>query len=412
MKIGFCIAAFVVGCLFAVLVRSSNQAAPATAETATPTELAAQQDAANAFDTPMVLQVVKHPFGSLDGEPVSRYVCSNENGMSFEVIDWGASIVSVKTPDRTGLFDNLVLNCEGLEGYQACRSYFGSTVGRFSNRIANGQFILDGQQYSLSLNDGVHHLNGGNLGLDKKIWTTEEIIDADTVGVRMSTISPDGDQGYSGNCQISVTFLLNNADQLSVKFEAQSDAATPINLANQIFWNLDGDDGESIASHQLRIDSGQRLVLDDQEIPTGEIQSVVDTRFDFRKLAALGQFDYLTSSPVSPGVQLTISKSFRGFHDNFVLNSQTGALAHAATLISQKSGRKMEVWTTQPGLHVDSADLLDGQPASGGFPKHSGVALRTQHHPDSPNRPEFPSAILQPGDTYQHTTVYSFSVVE
>lgn len=378
----------------------------------TPTQLAAQRETADTIAPPMLLKIVKHAFGTSNEQPISRYVCCNENGMSFEVIDWGASIVAVTTADREGRSDNVILNCEGLEGYQACESYFGSTIGRFSGRIANGSFSLDGQQYSLSINDDNHHLNGGNNGFDKKIWTTEEIVDADAVGVRMSLTSPDGDQGYPGNCIVSVTYLLNNDDQLSIEFEAQTDKATPINLANQIFWNLNGDAADSIANHQLRIDSDQRLVLNDQQTATGETQPVTDTRFDFRQLTTIGHFDHSTSSPLSIDKPLIITDTFKGYDDDFVLNSQTGALAYAATLVSPKSGRKVEVWTTQPGLHLDSANLLDGLPASGGLQKHAGLSLRTQHHPDSLNRPEFPSAVLRPDETYKQTTVYSFSIAE
>ena len=413
MKIGFCIAAFVIGCLFAVLVRSNNQAAsPEDVPTTTPTQLAALQDAASATAPPMLLKIVKHPFGTFDEQPVSRYVCSNENGLSFEVIDWGATIVAVNTEDREGRFDNVVLNCEELESYQACHAYFGSTIGRFSNRIANGSFSLDGRPYLLSLNNDKHHFNGGSNGFDKQAWSTEEIVDADAVGVRMSLTSPDGDQGYPGTCIVSVTYLLNNENQLSIDFEAHSDAATPINLASQIYWNLNGHTTDSIATHQIRIDADGRLILDDQQNPTGQIQSVVDTRLDFRQLTSIGHADYLRSSPVSLDKPLDINKTFRGYADNFVLNSQTGAVAHAATLISPKSGRKVEVWTTQPGLYLDSANMLDGQPASGGLGKHTGISLRTQHHPDSPNQPEFPSTILQPGETYKQTTVFSFSIAE
>ena len=413
MKIGFCIVAFVIGCLFAVLVRSSNEAAPVVnAATTTPTQLAAKQDAADADAPSMSLNIVSHPFGTYEDKPVSRFVCSNESGICLEVIDWGASIIAVKTPDRTGQFKNVILNCEALEGYQACKFYFGSTIGRFSDRIANGSFSLDGKEHSLSLNDGNHHLNGGNNGFDKRIWATEEIVNTDKVGVRMSLTSADGDQGYPGNCSVSITYLLNNDDQLSIKFEAQSDAATPINLASQIFWNLNGAADDSVATHQLQIASNDRLVLDDQKIPIGDIQPVADTRFDFRQLTSVGQFDLLSSSPFSPTVPLTINERFKGYEDNFVLDSQTGTLAYAATLISPKSGRKMEVWTTQPGLHLDSANSLDGQPTSGGLQKHAGISLRTQHHPDSPNQPDSPSSVLQPGETYKQTTVYSFSIAE
>ena len=414
MKIGFCILAFIVGCLFAISSVRSGKPTASLEEDASATTLTqlATQDATETATPEMLLQVVKQPFGTFDEQPVSRYVCSNENGLSFAVIDWGAAIVAVNTSDRDGRYDNVVLNCEGLEGYQACEAYFGSTLGRFSNRIANGSFSLDSQPYSLSLNDDNHHLNGGSNGFDKRVWSTEEIVDADAVGVRMSLTSPDGDQGYPGTCSVSVTYLLNNDDQLSVEFEAQSNAATPINLSSQIYWNLDGDAADSVATHQLRIDADEHLVLDNKLIPTGETQAVADTRFDFRQLAIIGQYDLITSSPFSIDKPLTIVDTFKGYEEDFVLNSQTGVLAHAATLISPQSGRKMEVWTTQPGLHLDSANLLDGQPASGGLQKHTGISLRTQHHPDSPNRPEFPSTVLQPGETYRQTTVYSFSITD
>ena len=228
----------------------------------------------------------------------------------------------------------------------------------------------------------------------------------------MSLTSQDGDQGFPGTCEISVTYLLNNEDQLSVEFQASSDALTPINLTNQIFWNLDGDTTDSIASHLLRINADQRLVFDDQKIPTGDEQPVIDTRFDFRQPNEIGHFDHTQSSPVSPDEPLMIADAFNGYDEDFVLNSQTGVLASAATLISPKSGRKMEVWTTQPGLHLDTANSLDGLPASGGLQKHSGISLRTQHHSDSPNQPNFPSTVLRPGETYKQTTVFSFSIAE
>ena len=415
IKIGFCIAAFVVGCLFAVLVRSSNQAATAKdGTTTTLTKFTANPSGIeeDAVPPPMILNIVKYPFGTVDNSPVSRYVCTNKNGVSFEVIDWGAAIVAIKTKDRDGRFDNVILNCEGLEGYQACEAYFGAILGRFSNRIANGKFSLDDQEFSLSLNNDNHHLHGGAEGFDKRIWTTEEIVDADSIGVRMSLTSQDGDQGFPGTCETSVTYLLNNEDQLSVEFKATTDSPTPINLANQIFWNLDGDATESIASHQLRINADQRLVLDDQNIPTGDKQPVDDTRFDFRQLNEIGYFDHISSSPVSVDEPLMIADTFKGYDEDFVLNSQTGVLASAATLISPKSGRKVEVWTTQPGLHLDTANSFEGLPASGGLQKHSGISLRSQHHSDSPNQPNFPSTVLRPGETYTQSTVFSFSIAE
>ena len=415
MKIGFCLAAFMIGCLFAVLVRSSNQAAPPEEGSATtPAQFTAQLDGPDpaANSPPLGLNIVNHPYGVTDGVPISRYVCSNKNGFSFEVIDWGASIVAVNTKDRNGSFDNVVLNCEGIEGYQACKAYFGSTIGRFSNRIANGKFSLDGQQYSLSINDDKHHLHGGNQGFDKQVWSTEEIVDADSVGVRMFLTSPDGDQGYPGTCSVSVTYLLSNEDQLSIEMEAECDAPTPINLTQQIFWNLDGSAADSITSHELQIDSDQRLVLNDQQIPTGEFEPVSDTRFDFRKLVEIGQFDHSTSSRVSINKPQTIDDTFNGYDDNFVLNSQTGEIASAATLISRKSGRRMDVWTTQPGLQLDTANSLDGLPASGGLQKHTGISLRAQHHPDSPNQPKFPSTVLRPSEKYKQTTIFSFSIAE
>lgn len=415
MKIGFCIAAFLVGCLFAVLVRSNNQAAPADGSaTKQTTPMAVNLEDVDQDNTPppMVLNIVKYPFGEIDDLPVSRYLCANKNGVSFEVIDLGAAIVAIKTQDRDGKFANVILNCEGLEGYQACDAYFGAALGRFSNRISEGKFSLDGQQRSLSINQDGHHLHGGAAGFDKHIWSTEEIVDADSVGVRMSLTSQDGDQGYPGTCHISVTYLLNNDDQLSVEFEATTDAPTPINLTNQIFWNLDGDTPDSIASHQLRIDADQRLMLDEHKIPTGQTKPVVDTRFEFRTPAEVGRFDFTSSSPVSIDHPPVIADTFNGYDADFILNSQSGTLASAATLVSPKSGRKMEVWTTQPGLHLDTANAFDGLPASGGLQKHAGISLRTQHHPDSPNQPQFPSTILRPNNTYQQSTVYTFSIAD
>lgn len=414
MKLGFCFAAFVIGCLCAVLIRTNDSTADAnkTEDNAlTVPNSDADFNAEDAVEMDFArLKIVKELFGELeDGKTVSKFICTNVNGVSFEIIEFGATVIAVNTPDRDGQFDNIALSCEGLEGYQACTSYFGASVGRYCNRIANSKFTLDGKIFELSANDGTNHLHGGKVGFDRRLWATEEIVDSDAVGVRMTLTSEDGDQGFPGNCKVSVTYLLSNDNQLSIEFVAESDAATPINLTNHTYWNLDGAGDSPIYDHVLNIESDRILEFDDQNLPTGQYVDVKGTRYDF---TAPRPIHKPMSSESVDGDAAEPADDFAGYDHNFCLRSQSGNLAPAARVYSPGSGRQMEIKTTEPGLQFYTGNFLDGLPGSGGFEKHTGFCLETQHYPDSPNQPEFPSTILRPGTQFKKTTVISFSVVE
>lgn len=415
MKLGFCFAAFVIGCLCAVLIRTNDTTAEAN-KTEASNPLATSKDAQydirpNTADSdPMQLKIVKELYGALDdGRSVSKFVCTNSNGLSFEIVEYGATVIAVNTPDREGEFANIALSCEGLDGYRACTSYFGASVGRYCNRVANGRFVLDGKTIELSVNDGVNHLHGGKVGFDQRLWSSEEIVDADAVGVRMSLVSEDGDQGFPGNCTVSVTYLLNNDDELSIEFTAACDAATPINLTNHTYWNLDGAGVSRIYNHVLSIEADQVLELDEQDLPTGGYVDVQNTRFDFTSPRTIHPFNL--GSSVGEAVSEAVGK-FAGYDNNFCLRSQTGVLMPGARLYSPASGRQLNIKTTEPGLQFYTGNFLDGLPGSGGFERHTGLCLETQHYPDSPNHAEFPSTILRPGKPFKKTTIISFSVVD
>ncbi|MCL4148323.1 UNVERIFIED_CONTAM: hypothetical protein GTU68_007580 [Idotea baltica] len=397
MRIGFCIAAFAIGCLFAVLIRSNGKSEIAELPETISTSNSPVEGSSVPEQQPITeLAVTSAPYATTaDGQTISTFTCRNRNGYFFEAIEYGATIIAVHAPDRDGLIQNIVLNCEGLDGYKACQSYFGAVAGRYCNRISAGTFSIDGQAHSLTVNSPPNHLHGGSVGFDKKIWSTEEIVDGESVGVRMSLTSIDGEEGYPGNIEVSVTYLLNNQNELSVEFQATTDAATPVNLTNHAYWNLNGDGKGLVGDHQMQIFADHYLPTDDTSIPTGEFARVRDTRFDFRQAKPLQP-----QSANAPTHPLGSNEQARPAFEE----------ALAATLSCPLSGRKMEVLTTQPGLHLYTANFLDGQPGSGGFDKHAGLCLETQHFPDSPNQPTFPSTILRPGETFKQTTVFRFSV--
>jgi aldose 1-epimerase len=343
------------------------------------------------------MSIVKSPFGkTADNAEVSQYTCTNANGLVLKLMDYGAIITALETPDRNGKLQNITLGFPTLEGYLQRHPYFGATVGRYCNRIAKGKFTLDGKEYTLATNDKENHLHGGKVGFDKVMWQAEEVKTADAVGVRFHRSSPDGEEGYPGNLDVSVTYTLNNANELVIEFTATADKATPVNLTNHAYWNLSGGTG-TILEHEMTIQADKYLPVDAGLIPTGELADVAGTPFDFLKPTAIGaRIQQIKSDPV-------------GYDHCYSLKSQDGSLALAARVRDPKSGRVMEVLTTQPGLQFYSGNFLDGQPANGSYPQYSGLCLETQHYPDSPNQPKFPTAILKPGETFHQKTVHRFS---
>jgi len=327
-----------------------------------------------------------------EGQVVRMFTCRNQNGLVLKLIDYGAIVVSFEVPDREGKVENVTLGFPTLDGYLERHPYFGATVGRLCNRIGNASFTLEGRTYQLAANDGKNHLHGGLVGFDKRMWTGQVLEEPDAIGVRFSYLSPDGEEGYPGNVEVSATYILTRQNELKIEFTAKTDRSTPINLTNHAYWNLAG--GGSILDHVLTLEADRYLVVDSQLIPTGEIAGVAGTPFDL-------------TSPQVIGSRLEELKPMAGYDHCFVLRPHEG-LARAARVESPAGGRVMEIWTTQPAIQFYTGNFLDGSASAGGYGRHEGFCLETQHFPDSPNHEEFPSTILRPGTVYRQVTVHKF----
>lgn len=342
----------------------------------------------------------KRDFGrTADGTPVELYTLQNGR-ITVKIMTYGATVVSIEAPDRDGRVDDVALGFDGLDGYLGEHPYFGATVGRVANRIAKGKFTLDGKEYSLALNNGPNTLHGGIKGFNRVVWKAEEIDNPAGPSVKMTYLSPDGDEGYPGNLTVAVTFTVTVRDELKIEYAATTDKATPINLSNHSYFNLGGKTNESILGHELTLAADRYTPVDDTLIPTGEIAPVAGTPLDFRKPTAIGaRIDQLKGDP-------------GGYDHNFALNDQSGALAFAARVFDSKTGRVLEMATTEPGVQFYSGNFLDGTNVGKGgtvYKKHHGLCLEAQHYPDSVHHANFPNSILKPGQTYRQTTVYTFS---
>jgi len=341
------------------------------------------------------MSISKTSFGRTpDGNAVSLFTCVNAKGLVLKLINYGAIVMSLEVPDRGGRKANVTLGFSSLEGYLQRHPYFGATVGRYCNRIARGMFMLDGTEYTLATNDGPNHLHGGIVGFDKKVWTAEEVRTGNSVGVKFSYQSKDGEEGYPGTLNVTAVYALTNDDELVVEFTAATDKATPVNLTNHSYWNLGGTGAGPILDHELMVAADHVLVVDDTLIPTGEIAQVRGGPFDFTRPRA---------------IKADIAKT-KGYDHCFVLRGQDGKLSLAARVKEPKSGRVMEIYTTQPGIQFYTGNFLDGSASNGGFKRHEAFSLETQHYPDSPNRPRFPSTILRQGDIYNQATVHRFLI--
>lgn len=329
-----------------------------------------------------------------DGQSVKQFVLTNDKGMRVTIISYGGIVTSLEVPDRDGKLTNVVLGCKDLKGYLAGHPYFGSICGRYSNRIAKGKFKLNDKEYTLATNNDANHLHGGVEGFDKKLWTAEAVQANDTVGVKLGYVSPDGEEGYPGTLTSTVVYTLTNDNEVKIEYTATTDKATPINLTNHSYWSLAGAGSGTILEHELKVFSDKYLPVDEGLIPTGELASVKDTPMDF-------------NTPVTIGAR--IDQVGGGYDHCYVLSSAEEGLKPVAEVREPKSGRVMKVFTTEPAVQFYTGNFLDGSDTSGGFAKHFGFCLETQHFPDSPNKPEFPSAILEPGQTYTHTSIYQFS---
>ncbi len=344
--------------------------------------------------------VTRASFGAISGQPVDIFTLRNANGIEIKATNYGGIITSIVVPDRNGRPGDIVLGFDDLQSYVKDSPYFGAIVGRYGNRIAKGHFTLDGHTYTLAVNNGPNHLHGGLEGFDKVIWRAEPL--AGATGLVLSRRSPDGEEGYPGNLDVRVTYRLTDDNQLVIDYHATTDKATPVNLTQHSYFNLAGEG--DVLGHELTIDADRYTPVDANLIPTGELAPVAGTPFDFRKPTAIGaRID-------QPNQQL---KNAGGYDHNWVLNRKGSALQLAARVVEPKTGRTLEVSTTQPGLQFYSGNFLDGTlKGKGGrvYQKHAGMCLETQHYPDSPNHPAFPSTVLRPGEQYDTQTVFRFGV--
>ena len=351
-------------------------------------------------------RVSREPFGQLsDGRPVELFTLKNAHGIEVRAMTYGAIITAIRTPDRNGTAADIVLGFDSLAGYLAGSPYFGAIVGRYANRIAGGRFRLDGVEYKLAVNNGPNSLHGGVRGFDKVLWTGEPFEKDSVVGVTFSYESADGEEGYPGKLTVQVTYTLTNQDELIVDYTASTTKATPINLSQHTYWNLHGEGQGNILDHVLTLTASGVTPVDSTLIPTGKITPVSGTPFDFRQPTAIGARIAQANEQLKFG---------RGYDHNWVLDqAQPGALTHAARLEDPVSGRRIDISTTEPGVQFYSGNFLDGtiKGKSGHvYEFRTGMCLETQHFPDSPNHPNFPTTILQPGKRFQSRTVFRFSV--
>ena len=354
--------------------------------------------------------VEQEPFGTMpDGREIRLYTLTNANGLEMRVIDYGGIIVSLRVPDREGEMEDVALGYDALPDYLEENPYFGAIIGRYGNRIAGGQFTLDGETYQLATNNGPNHLHGGVQGFDKVVWDAEPFEDERGVGLVFTYTSPAGEEGYPGTLTTTVTYLLTDEDELVFDYEATTDAATPVNLTQHSYFNLAGHDAGDVLDHRLMINADAFTPVDATLIPTGELRPVEGTPFDFREPTAIGARIEADDEQVRFGL---------GYDHNFVLrreNADADSLVLAARVTEPTSGRVMEVYTTEPGIQFYSGNFLDGTLTGKDgvvYEQRSGFCLETQHFPDSPNQPDFPSTTLRPGETYHTRTVYAFDVAD
>jgi aldose 1-epimerase len=347
-------------------------------------------------------RVEKSSFGTTkDGQAVDLYTLTNANGVVAKVVTYGALLTELHVPDRSGAMADVVLGFKTLQGYEGDHPYFGATIGRVANRIAKGKFKLSGQEYTLAANNGPNHLHGGLRGFDKRVWKAQPVSVGGAPAVRFTYTSADMEEGYPGALTATVTYTLTQANELRLEYTATADAPTIVNLTNHSYFNLAGDGQGTILDHELTIMADRYTPVDDTLIPTGEIASVRGTVMDFNRATPIGARIKDVPGP-APG----------GYDHNYVLSHGGRVLAMSATVREPKSGRVMEVLTSEPGIQLYTGNFLDGAltgKAGVAYQRHFGFCLETQHFPDSINHPNFPPVVLQPGRTFKSTTVYRFS---
>lgn len=346
------------------------------------------------------MDIRKKPFGTTpDGQKVDSYTLTNTNGLQLKVTTYGGIVTELLVPDRKGRLADIVLGYDNLDDYIKANPYFGAIIGRYGNRIAKGKFTLDDVQYTLATNNGPNHLHGGIKGFDKVVWKAEPAKTDEGPAIKLSYVSKDAEEGYPANLACTVIYTLTNDNEWKIHYEAITDKPTIINLTNHSYFNLAGHDSGDILGHELIINADNFTPVDEGLIPTGQIQPVKDTPMDFTKIMTIGS---------------RIAQVKGGYDHNYVLNKPAGPgeLTWALTVNEPKTGRQMEIFTTEPGVQFYTGNFLDGSNKGKGavYNKHAGFCLETQHYPDSPNKPNFPSVVLRPGQKYTHLTVHKFSI--
>lgn len=343
------------------------------------------------------MKIETSSFGTTDGQPITRYSLINSHGHSVDVMNFGATLLEVRVPDRDGKVANVNLCFESLEPYVNGHPYFGSSVGRFCNRVGDAKFTIDGTEYALVVNHGKHQLHGGKKNFSYLVWSAEPYDKDNSVGVVFTLNSPDGDNGYPGNVVATADYRWNDASELTITYGATTDKPTHVNLTNHSYWNLGGAGSGTAKDHVATIEADQFLDVDEDLIPTGKLNDVAGTPLDFRSATPLG--DRIDELPAT-----------KGYDHCFVVRGNAGELRKAALVIDPDSGRTLEIETTQPGMQLYTANHLGGDEQTNGYGGHEAFCLETQHYPDAPNKPEFPSTLLKPGEELKQTTIHRFGV--
>jgi aldose 1-epimerase len=344
------------------------------------------------------MNIQKELFGKTgDGQAIMLFTLNNDQNVTVKVITYGGIVTSIRVPGKDGKVDDVVLGFNSLEEYLGEHPFFGAIAGRYANRIAGGRFALDGKEYQLANNDGKNHLHGGDVGFDKVVWDGAAIQKDGAVGVELSYLAQDGEEGYPGNLRTKVKYLLTDKNELVIEYEAATDRPTVVNLTNHSYFNLSGEGSGDVLGHELMINADRFTAVGEGLIPTGQLEPVAGSPLDF-------------TSPRTIGCR--INELEYGYDYNFVLNRADEALTLAAKVYETKTGRTMTVYTTEPGVQLYTANKFNGEitgKSGKGYGPYAGLCLETQHYPDSPNQPHFPTTRLNPGETYKQTTVYQFS---
>lgn len=366
---------------------------------------AEQKKPAQFIDMSQKATIEKASFGKTkDGQDIDLYTLKNVAGMTVKITNFGGTIVSWTAPDKNGKYEDITLGCDSIAGYEKGVPYFGAIVGRYGNRIAKGKFKLEGKTYTLATNNGANHLHGGIKGFDKVVWTATPIEGPD-VALKLTYTSKDMEEGYPGNLSVEVVYTLLRDNALKIEYTATTDKTTVVNLTNHAYFNLTGDMNNTILDHEIALNCDKFLPVDKTLIPTGELKSVEGTPLDF-----------MTSTKIGARINDTLDEQIKfggGYDHAWIIKDHTTDIHEAAAVYEPTSGRVMEVLTTEPAIQFYTGNFLNGTIVGKGgviYKKRSGLCLETEHYPDSPNQPRFPTTTLKPKETYKTTTVYRFSV--